>query len=263
MRKLLLIAGIICSFNIQAQILNVEEARADSDTLKNFTGSLTFDFILNNRSASRQEKVQYFGLELNSDLAYFSKKHVYMLLSNLEYNSVTGDPIIRTGYSHFRINFIREQDISYESFAQIQFDLGRGLNFRSLAGAGLRFSLVDQDKISLYTGTGIMYEHESWENPFIENLNVNRNIWKSTNYLSTVYNISKAADLNFITYYQVGYDQVSEVFRHRVSLDTELVFRISKVMAFSTSFAWAYENRPVVPIVKYLYVLENGIKINF
>ena len=259
MKKLFLLAVLLFSYQIQAQILNVEEARADDDTLKNFTGGLTFNFIVNNRSAARDQQVQYVGLELNSDLAYFSKKNIYMLLSNLEYNSVTGEPIIRTGYSHFRINFMRKRDISWETFGQIQFDLGRGLNFRSLAGAGLRFSLVDKKKIDLYAGTGVMYEHENWDHPGIEDFNVKRNMWKSTNYLSTGYHISESADLNFITYYQVGYDQVSEVFRHRVSLDTELVFRISKVMAFT----WAYENRPVVPIVKYLYVLENGIKINF
>jgi hypothetical protein len=28
-------------------------------------------------------------------------------------------------------------------------------------------------------------------------------------------------------------------------------------------FAWAYETRPVVPILQYIYTLENGIVIAF
>lgn len=263
LRYTLLFAAIMQALIAHAQILNVEKSRLDDDTSKNFNGGFELEFVLNNRSADRDNQIQFIGISMESDLNYLSENHSYILISNLDYSSVTGDPIIRTGFVHLRANFLHKKDISYENYTQLQFDLGRGLTVRWLAGGGLRFKLIESKKRNLFLGTGIMYEHEQWEDPTQESRVVTRDILKSSNYVSTFLKISDHVDLNLTSYYQVGYDQISDVFRHRISFDTGLSFEVSKVITFTTTFIYAYENRPIVPIVKYLYVLNNGIKINF
>ncbi|MFW5700814.1 MAG: hypothetical protein ACOCWM_03910 [Cyclobacteriaceae bacterium] len=64
-------------------------------------------------------------------------------------------------------------------------------------------------------------------------------------------------------YFQTGYDDGIDAWRHRISLDTSLNFAITETLTFAVSFSGAYENEPVVPILKYIYFLQNGIKFSF
>ncbi|MGK7393704.1 MAG: DUF481 domain-containing protein [Candidatus Cyclobacteriaceae bacterium M3_2C_046] len=248
---------------LQAQILNVEKDRVEVDTTTKWVGSLDLKLMLNNRSANRNERIQYLGINIESDVGYFSKQNSYLLFANLERYSVTGEAFINSGYNHLRFNLLRNRPISYEAFGQIQFDAGRGLNFRWLSGAGFRFRLLEQEKLELYLGTGGMYEYENWQLPQGESMEVVKRLFKSSNYISAQYELNDHTDFNIVSYYQVGYDQEDEVYRHRFSLNSNLLFEFTENISFKTSFSWAYENRPVIPIIKYVYVLENGIEINF
>jgi hypothetical protein len=265
MYKNVLLLFLICSIVLpaQSQILNVEENRLLSDSVNQFYGNLKFRFQIHNRSATQDDKIRYTGLSLASQFGYLSELHNYMLISDLKYNSVTGQPFIRTGYSHFRINFFRENATSYETFTQLQFDLGRGLTLRWLAGGGLRIRLVDEEDLRLYFGPGVMFEREKWENPFDRDEIIEKELIKSTNYLSYFHKLSETTIFNLTLYFQTGYDQESETWRQRYSFDTGLKFNISNKVSFVVDFAWAYETRPVVPILQYIYTLENGIVIAF
>src|SRR5690606_5177401 len=139
------------------------------------------------------------------DVAYLSEKNSYILINNYNYTAVRKEPIVRTGYSHVRINFGRRKRYSTETFGQYQYDLGRGLNLRTLAAAGLRMKIINGNKASLNTGTGIMHEREEWFIPNSEKQIVTVNFIKSTNYLSTRIKFNEQVELNAIVYYQVGY----------------------------------------------------------
>ena len=246
-----------------AQILNVEESRVSGDSVNQFYGSLDFKFSLNNRSATADEKIRYVGMSLESGFGYLSALHNYMLISDLKNNSVTGQPFIRTGYSHLRSNFFRKNTVSYEGFGQIQYDIGRGLNFRWLVGGGVRFRLVDTEDFKLYLGPGVMLEEERWATPGDPDKVVEKTLFKSTNYVSLYYKIASFTVFNLTVYDQIGYDNESEIYRNRVSLDSGIQFIFSKHLRFTIDFVWAYESHPVTPIVNYVYSLENGIAINF
>jgi hypothetical protein len=250
-------------FPVSAQILNVEEARLRSDSINQFYGNLKFRVQIHNRSATQEEKIRYTGLTMTSQFGYLSEQHNYMLISDLKYNSVTGQPFIRTGYSHFRINWLYENTLSHETFTQVQFDYGRGLNLRWLAGAGLRYRMIDEDNLKLYLGPGLMYEKERWEFPASKDVIEEKNLIKSTNYVSYFQKISETATYNLTVYFQTGPDSEADTWRQRYSLDTGLKFNLSDKIAFVVDFTWSYEPRPIIPIIHHLYTLENGIVINF
>lgn len=245
-----------------SQILNVEKSRIDKDSSNYFLGNISFSLTSNNRSAAADDPIEFFSMNGKGELAYFSRQHAYMLLTNLEYLAINKDPFISTGYVHGRTNFYRNKKLSYEIFSQAQYDLLRGLDIRLLAGASLRLILFKNDKYRFTVSTGLMEEFEKWQHPDKVSESVSIRMLKSSNYFSFRGKINQYIDINSITYYQVGYDNRIGDFRPRVNGEMNLLFKINKRFSLKTSFAGSYETRPIVPITKYIYSFTNGIQVN-
>lgn len=253
----------IC-YPAEAQILNVEKSRTKIDSANYFLGNVGISFNTNNRSINdKGETIVFIGLAADSDVAYISKLHSFLLLTQFQYNATTDAPINSTGYGHFRINFLRKQKLSYETFTQLQYDQGRGMKSRWLGGGGIRYRFYAHENSSLYAGIGAMYEREVWEYPVLEDISRSINIWKSTNYLSSRIKVSENADFNIISYYQTGYDFEQDFFRHRISADANLLINLTSKLAFRATAGFAYENRPIVPVSKLVYSVLNGIQVSF
>lgn len=252
-----------------SQILNVEKVRIKGDSANYFVGNIGVDFSINNRNLSDQGQAIYFiGLNASSDIGYLSEHHSFFLLSKFQYNATSEQDINSTGYGHFRVTFLRQRSLSYETFAQVQYDQGRGMVFRRLIGGGIRQRIYEEKNSTLHVGTGIMYELETWEIPdgLVSENNDSRvtvDIAKSTSYLSSRVSLNKYISLNAIAYYQTGYDTDYEFFRHRFSLDAGVLTKITSRLAFRTTAGFTYENRPVVSITKLVYSVTNGIQVSF
>ena len=252
------------SGEVKAQILNVEKARLSGDSTNYFVGNMGLAFNANNQSInSNGETVSFVGLKIDSDVGYISQYHSYLLLSQFNYTATSENRINSTGYGHFRINFLREHKISYETFAQLQYDQGRGMEIRWLGGGGVRYNFLRKEKISMYLGVGGMYETEIWDFPGESDAQRTIGIWKASNYISSRVTFNEHVDLNLITYYQTGYDFERNFFRHRVNADINLQVDIISTLAFTTTLFGSYENRPVVPVNKFVYSVSNGIILSF
>ncbi|RYD94284.1 MAG: DUF481 domain-containing protein, partial [Sphingobacteriales bacterium] len=189
------------SQNCRAQILNVERARIENDSSRYYTGSGSLNLLLFNRNAGKDAPNTFIGLTATADIAYLSDRNSYILINNYNYTAVRKEPVIRTGYSHARVNFGRRKRFSSEVFGQYQYDLGRGLNLRTLEAAGLRMKIITGHTASLNTGTGLMHEREEWFIPDSERQILVVNFLKSTNYLSTRIKFNGQTELNAIAYY--------------------------------------------------------------
>ena len=261
---LLVIAGLAKINYCEGQILNVEKNRLSGDSANYFLGTIGLSFNANNQSLTDDGTEQSFiGLSANSDVVYFSTHHSFMLIGQLQYNATSEDPINSAGYGHFRVNWLRKNIVSYETFAQIQYDQGRGLLTRQLGGGGVRFRIYREEKSSLWAGAGIMREREEWEFPGEEDGTLNVALWKSTNYVTSRLQLRENISLSSIAYFQTGFDPDQDFFRHRVSLDANILVNITSKLALQTSAGVTYENRPIVPIPKFIYRVVNGIQISF
>ncbi len=127
---------LVLSVSTRAQILNVEKTRIKGDSANYFVGNIGVDFNINNRTIDDQGEAGYFiGLTTNSDVGYLSQLHSFFLLSQFQYNATSNEEINSTGYGHFRANYVRKRVLSYETFAQLQYDQGRGMVVRGLGSA--------------------------------------------------------------------------------------------------------------------------------
>ncbi|MFD2999167.1 DUF481 domain-containing protein [Pontibacter toksunensis] len=264
----LFLSFMLCG-QAKAQILNIEPLRVERDTANYFTGKAGLNFSMFNRNAGKNNPNNYLQLTFDGNVAFISAKHSYLLLNYYNYLLVNYDSraerntVASTGYSHFRTNFHFKQPLSYELFGQVQADKARGLEFRSLAGGGIRYRLLQTKNATIYVGTGVMHEHEEWENTGEATNIVVSNLLKSTNYVSLKAKLNDNVSTEGILYYQVGYANVIEKFRNRVSGDITLVVKLTNRFNLRTNFNCTYEDEPVVPITNFVYSISNGVQVQF
>lgn len=253
---------ICLNLSASAQILNIEKSRIRKDSSEYFLSNVSFNFRAYNRTAARNDPIRFLSINANADIAYFSPRNSYMLLNFVDYLSISGDPFTSFGYSHARINFLRNKKVSYVLYAQGQYDLLRGLDERYLGGGGFRFDLIEKPKLTIDLGVGLMYEHEQWEDPNEDSRKVKTDFVKSSNYVILRYALKPFIDFNMVTYYQVGRDNLFKRFRHRINTDANFNVKISNLISFRTSFSCAFDNAPIVDITRFIYSVSNGIQFN-
>ncbi|MEO1655198.1 MAG: hypothetical protein AAFU64_16750, partial [Bacteroidota bacterium] len=139
----------------------------------------------------------------------------------------------------------------------------RGLDRRFLGGGGIRLRILDQKKISIYYNLGFMQEHERWDNPQEEGVKATTNIPKATNHVTFRYGPNQNVDMNLVLYYQVGRDNIERQYRNRWNIISNINFKINRYLSFRVSFSSSYDDRPIVPITKFIYSISNGIQFSF
>ncbi|MFT5619542.1 MAG: hypothetical protein ACI85I_002788 [Arenicella sp.] len=255
--RFLYISLLLLFFSIQsnAQILNIEKARFDNDTLQSLIGNAHLNMGL------RQRNVKVFTLGGGYNMAYATKKHSFVSIGNINTIQVADNDVISEGALHLRANWLRKKKISIETFTQAQYDEARGLNHRFLGGVGGRVRLRYSDKLALAVGTGAMYEIEQWE-VTVDNIDffAETDLFKSTTYISIQNEFSDSFEINFITYYQARFN---DFFKPRIFADINFNLNINKKFTFNTKFSLIYDSAPVVPIRESFYNLSNGISYSF
>lgn len=248
---LLLLVSLFIAENAHSQVLNVERVRADADTT-GWTGEVGTDFSL----SKYNDRVIKVGTQAN--MAYFSRLHGYLLLSNLDLVDVDGNSLVSNGYIHLRSTLLRKHRLSPEFFLQYQYNNNLGLQNRALAGTGVRYTFLSRPTLGGHISTGLMFEYEEWGLP--EDQTVEKNLIKSTSNLVVRGQINPQTSLTMIGYYQARPDQF---FKPRATSENQLNIKISRTMTFRVSFTMTYDVDPVIDIPNLTYELKNGIVLSF
>lgn len=245
----------------QAQILNIERERLEKDTANTWITNGTVGLRIYNRSAAADDPVDMFGYNGAINTIYFSQNHTYAAIGQIDYLKINDNDFLNFGFLHFRSHMYYRNKSSWEIFTQVSYDNFRGLDPRVLVGTGLRQRLIDTDRSSMHLGLGVLFESEWWEHPELEET-VDVQYLKSTNYLSFRHSINEIVDFNAIVYYQYGYDRDLSISRNRTSGTINLNTRLSRVFSFTNSFEFSYEDKPIVPITRYIFNFKTGLTIS-
>jgi len=248
-------------FKGDAQILNIEKYRADGDTSKHYAIHFNGAFNLNNRSAGADNPVNLLGYNFTFNTIYKPKKHAYIFIAHRNFLKINDSPFLNFGYYHGRVNFFRKNRLNFEVFTQFSDDNFRGLNPRVLGGSSIRYRLIDKDSTELIIGTGAFYEYENWLHPVTQEA-LSVGLLKSTTNIVLRHSFSNSFSVNLVLFYQVGYDPSISAFRNRVSSNINLNAKITDKLSLVNYFELAYEDRPIVPITKFLYSYRIGLGID-
>ncbi len=252
------IALLCISLQAHSQILNIERHRLKADTSNNFLMNLRLGMNLNNRSAAEDAPVNLYGFNSALHAIYRSKNHGYILIGQSDYLRINENTFLNFGFLHGRVNFFRDRALNYELFTQASYDNFRGLDPRIIFGGSTRYRFVETEKSDLIAGLGAFYESEKWRHPATDSF-VEVEFIKVSTYLSWRQEIASNIDFNSVIYYQSGYDGEISDYRHRVSGNINLNTRITKRLSFNNSFEFGYEDKPIVPITKFIYALRMGM----
>lgn len=253
---------LFASSDLLGQILNIERYRLERQQEKSFIMNTTLGLSVNNRSAAEDSPVNLFGYNGRINTIYFSDQHTYTGIAQVDYLKINDNPFLNFGFLHFRAHFFSDNNSSVEIFSQVSYDNFRGLDPRILGGVGFRQKVIDSNRSLVYFGTGILYEWETWKHPEDKHL-IQSNLIKSTNYLSYRLSVNEFLDFNTIVYYQVGYDKNIDNIRNRLSGNFNLNSKISERFSITNTFDFSYENRPIVPITRFIFNFRTGLSFAF
>lgn len=248
---LLLLIPMLLPVAANAQVLNVERFRSDADTADVWIGELKFDFSLN------KQKTAVMALGNETNLAHFTRNHVYYFLNQINLVMVDERSLVSDGYFHIRGTYNRRKTWSPETFLQFQYNLNWGLKRRMLAGATMRYKYLDTPAILGSVSTGLMIENEFWresDEPAVE-----KTLLKSTTSLLLRGRLTEQAELVMIGYYQAP---PASFFKPRITGDAKLNLKISDNLTFTTQFVLTYDAEPLIDVTKVVYRLTNGIVIS-
>ncbi len=252
----------LISFSSFSQILNIERYRLETDSSKNFMAKVTAGVNAYNRSAAAEDPVNLFGYKWDINTMYQKGRHAYVFVSNFDYLKINEDDFLNFGLIHGRAIFDYDKPVNVETYVQYSFDNFRGLEPRWIIGSTFRYEAVNSQRLTLILGVGGLYEKERWFHPNDEDV-IRTHFLKSSNYVSMRLSINDFVDLNMVNYYQVGYDREIEAFRNRFNGNLNLNTKITDRFSFTNSFEFSYEDKPIVPITKFIFAFKSGLSFDF
>jgi len=240
---------IVCVFAVgSAQIVNVEKKRSNS-TQKGWHGSVDFNFDVTQNTRT------ILSLGNRTNVQYLKDHHRLLFLADLDRILADRDELVNKGYTHIRYNyeFGKKSRLAMEAFTQVQYNSVQLIQYRHLAGAGLRFSVYQSDSLKFWMGTLPMYEYEELTSDIIE-----RNFRQST-YLFFFYG-QERFEFQTINYYQPNLADFSDF---RLTTGTTLEFGVLTWLRCATALDLTYDSRPPDGVPNVVYTLKNGIKLEF
>jgi len=235
--------------------INTEAMRSENVT-DGFINKVNVNFGIEKADAEVIElaaayRVDYFnptGLHIFFILNY---ENGYEQEKGLDKNQV-----VNKGFGHLRMTKMISSKLFFEVFTQIGFNDFLLMKDRKLAGSGLRYKMVSNDRMNTFLGIGLMQENEIYDM-------VNepeKKLLRSTNYLRWNINIAENTELYNTVYYQVSSSDIND---YRLLYDGSIDFSVNENLSFFIELNYRYDNDPHGNMGKSYVQLNNGIEFTF
>ena len=239
---------------LPAQI-NTEAMRSENVT-DEFINKVNVDFGIEKADAEVIELAASYRLDYFNPIGL----HVFLIL-NYEngYEQEKGldkNQVVNKGFGHLRMTKMVSSKLFFEVFTQFGFNDFLLMKDRKLAGSGLRYKMVSNDRMNTFLGIGLMQENEIYD---IVN-EPEKKLLRSTNYLSWNINIAKNTQLYNTVYYQFSFSDIND---YRLLYDGSINFSVNESLSFVIELNYRYDNDPHGNMGKSYIQLNNGIEFTF
>jgi len=202
-----------------------------------------------------QNKNSIFQTFNSLNTQYKTGDHTFLFLASYNFGIVSRNRIINDSYQHIRYTRSLHRLFAFETFLQSQHNEGILLQWRGLAGAGPRFTIMQNEQGRLYLGTLYMYEYEQERDSGI--------IYREhrlSNYLSFGMPFSEIVSFDMILYYQ---PEIQRFSNYKFSTQASLEVRLSDRLALVTAVSMSHNTRPPEGIQRTYINVRNGVRFSF
>lgn len=245
-RIILFVIVLMTKLNAKSQIINVESARMQSDTV-GWMGSFGAAFSITKNTS------QIFGAYADAQLQYKTSNDqgIWMILGNLNFLKVAKSRFVSDGMAHLRYNKKVNEWLRWEFFGQFQNNDITQIDSRILAGTGPRFKLMKLPTFRLYAAILFMYEREKEATiPIVRHSDV-----RNSSYISFTWLPKDYLEMISTTYFQPRLSQFND-FR----ILNQISFKVKATPHFSLSVKWNYlhDKAPAGTAPKTVYNFATG-----
>ena len=228
MKKVLVpvLASLLFYLTTDAQIVNVEDARIQSDTI-GWKGEFGAAFSLS------QNTSKIFSVNIEAGLQYKTSndKGIWLILGNIGFLKINDNRFLSDDLLHVRYNRKVNEWLRWEFFGQYQNNIITQIDSRVLLGMGPRFKIFTSEKFRLYAASLIMNE---WEKERTKPV-IKHDDLRSSSYISFAWLPRDFLEMISTTYFQPLFKQFSN---YRIL--NQLKFKIKATPHFSLSIKWNY-----------------------
>ncbi len=247
----LLLLLVHLSVFLPAQIVNIENARMQSDTVGWMGGAGAAINLTQNTQ-------KIFGADLAAHLQYKTSndKGLWLILGNYGFLKAGNNKFISNGFAHLRYNRKVNEWLRWEVFGQFQNNSITQIDSRILVGTGPRFKIIKTKIFRLYAASLFMFENEKERTtPTVEH-----NDLRSSSYVSFTYTPKDNIELISTTFFQPLFKKLSDYrFLNQVSL------KVKATKHFGLSVRWNYlfDRFPAGTAPKTNYTFATGVDYEF
>ena len=220
-----------------------------------------FQFQLTGDFSIASGNTNFINIETTGAIGYKKSQHWLRLLGGNAFLTEEENQLENSHFGHLRYNYFWQPRLSSFHFIQFQRNANLILNFREIAGSGLRYHLLQSDSgFNLIMGSGIMYEDEQLQAGKLEpNESQRTQHFRSTSMLVIAHQFSPQFILKNITYFQPRLQWLNDF---RLLNELDFVVAVNESVNLELAFEWRYDNLPPGQLERNDYGLEMGLNIN-
>ena len=226
-----LILGVLLMATPASAIVNVLPAGKGEDGFSGkFSTSLTW----------RTGNTELLQLSGSGNAAYHHADHGVLFKAQVTYGEKGGEPYLHRHFEHIRYRYSVSEWLTAETFLQHQFDEGKRLKFRGLAGLGIAMSWQPLDDFSAVLGSTYLFELEV-EGVDEVTIDTMDKYHRWSNYIQLGWDVTETIGLKSTTFVQPRFDDFGDM---RILSENGLTVKANDVFGITLSFNASYDSAP-------------------
>ena len=204
----------------------------------------------------RRGNVNFLFLSANPLARYRRGKHLIIGMMRGDHKTSGDTIIISNTLEHLRYRYQLSQRLLGEVFSQHEFNDVKRLNLRALVGAGPKYDLIDEKSYGLDLGVSYMLEYEKLGGGMYDDAGSTDLQHRNSTYLTGHYQADDRVQLAESVYFQPRLTDTSDL---RLLSESQLTFKLTEKLSYTTSFTIAYDSRPPDTVKKLDTALRSSL----
>lgn len=253
-RTLLFLILILFLFSTNYAQVNTESFRADS--IKPGL-SIISDIELSLMAGNTD--FQHFGSNTRINNRWAENDYTFLIL-NGGFGRNEGETFFSQALIHLRNVNVLHKNLQLEEFVQYDNNKNLLLLDRYIAGAGLRFHIFNNKKVTWRVGTSLFAEYEEYDLPSAAKHDIENQTIRFSSYLTFNLKLKEDIDLLSVTYLQPDIQDLADF---RILSNNALQVKFSKNVSLNIKIDGRYDSRSADGIKEFDLISNIGLAIAF